>query len=778
MSSDFEHLFQTAMGENHIPYAYQANLASSPWPHIVEIPTGLGKTAAIVLSWIYKRLTGDPDTPRRLIYCLPMRVLVEQTAENARLWIKRVANSSHAPADWDLKIYILKGGEIDNDWDKYPEEEAIIVGTQDQLLSRALNRGYSMSRFRWPMDFGYLNNDCLWVMDEVQLMGAGLATTAQLQAFRETLGTMAPVHSIWMSATLQKEWLKTIDFQPFASDLKELKLSSKDRAQPEVQKLTQARKPLKRANDIPHNKPGEYVELVIENHQRGTRTLVVVNTVKRATDIYQALKSKKPEADLALLHSRFRSADRETALNRVLAEPSERGSICVCTQVVEAGVDLSATTLITDLAPWSSLVQRFGRCNRYGIDDHSKVICVKIDLAKKGSALPYSDKELEKAAEILESLEDVASHNLPPVHLPVNYKHILRKKDLRDLFDTTPDLAGMDIDISRFIREADNFDVQVFWRNPPADDDKVVPLVPSHHELCNIPVTALKTVKGLDILSWDHLEKRWAVPASIRPGMRLMLPTSAGCYSPELGWTGKKSDKPEALDGGTSKYEGDDDDLFAFTVTGRQTLREHTNEVVRCLNSILQKCVLENEEMKRSLLLAACWHDAGKAHPVFQAAIVGKEATEKERSEIWAKSDGSQIKYSRKGFRHELASALAMLENGLPDLAVYLAAAHHGKVRLSIRSLPHESAPADPSVRFARGIWEGDRLCGAKLNADHGMPPTTIDLSYMDFGDGPKGPSWVSRMLNLRDDENHGPFRLAYLEGLLRSADWRASTTI
>ena len=49
--------------------------------------------------------------------------------------------------------------------------ETVIVGTQDQLLSRALNRGYSMSRFRWPVHFGLLDNDCLWVMDEIQLMG-------------------------------------------------------------------------------------------------------------------------------------------------------------------------------------------------------------------------------------------------------------------------------------------------------------------------------------------------------------------------------------------------------------------------------------------------------------------------------------------------------------------------------------------------------------------------------------------------------------------------------
>ena len=41
------------------------------------------------------------------------------------------------------------------------------------LLSRALNRGYAASRARWPVQFGLVNNDCCWVLDEVQLMGPG-----------------------------------------------------------------------------------------------------------------------------------------------------------------------------------------------------------------------------------------------------------------------------------------------------------------------------------------------------------------------------------------------------------------------------------------------------------------------------------------------------------------------------------------------------------------------------------------------------------------------------
>ena len=53
----------------------------------------------------------------------------------------------------------------------WPEKPLHPYWHAGHALSRALNRGYGMSRYRWPMHFGLLNNDCLWVLDETQLMG-------------------------------------------------------------------------------------------------------------------------------------------------------------------------------------------------------------------------------------------------------------------------------------------------------------------------------------------------------------------------------------------------------------------------------------------------------------------------------------------------------------------------------------------------------------------------------------------------------------------------------
>ena len=148
---DFEAFFKRAT-END-PFPYQRRLATDETLYqLLDIPTGAGKTAAVILAWLWRRRYADnavrQATPRRLVYCLPMRVLVEQTVEAAQRWLNNLELQTQ------VDVYILMGGEEAEDWDVHPERDALLIGTQDMLLSRALNRGYGMSRYRWPMPFG------------------------------------------------------------------------------------------------------------------------------------------------------------------------------------------------------------------------------------------------------------------------------------------------------------------------------------------------------------------------------------------------------------------------------------------------------------------------------------------------------------------------------------------------------------------------------------------------------------------------------------------------
>ena len=111
--------------------------------------------------------------------------------------------------------------------------------------------------------------------------------------------------------------------------------------------------------------PGDYKAIAAaarDRHRPGTLTLVVLNTVDAAREVYKQLRGGP--ADCTLLHSRFRGVERARLMAAVTGRPA--GRIVVATQVVEAGIDLNAAVLITEAAPWPSLVQRAGRCNRTG----------------------------------------------------------------------------------------------------------------------------------------------------------------------------------------------------------------------------------------------------------------------------------------------------------------------------------------------------------------------------------------------------------------------------
>jgi CRISPR-associated endonuclease/helicase Cas3 len=802
----FDELFARATGLAE-PYPYQRDFATGrQLGSLMSVPTGLGKTAAVVLGWLWRRrFHPDPSvreaTPRRLVYCLPMRVLVEQTHRCAVTWLHRLGllrgsvclerqgdgwlsyDPFRAGGETEgVGVHLLMGGDVDHDWDRYPDRDAILIGTQDMLLSRALGRGFAMSRFRWPLPFGLLNNDCLWAIDEVQLMGNGLATTAQLQAFRRKLGTALSVKSLWMSATMRPDWLATVDFDATADAPGVVEISDADKGHPRLGRTFEATKRLEPAPFEASQDGKNEADLALARHAPGTRTLVVVNTVKRAQAVYRSLLKRRPPADVVLVHSRFRPADRERQLARLLAEPGACGTIAVCTQVVEAGVDVSSRILVTDLAPWASLVQRFGRCNRNGehneTGDAGVVWIEHADLKDddKLNASPYEPDDLRRAASLLRELSDVGPRSLPALTEPMSFTHVIRRKDVVELFDTTPDLAGADIDVSRFIRETDDHDVLVCWRELSGNDDPAPEEpAPARDELCPVPVGDLKgwlkKSRG-SAWRWDHLEKRWTRPEVVYPGLLLLLRADEGGYAPDLGWTGKEP-RTDPVSVAPTENEGDDDDRLA---EGRAwaTLAEHTDAVAAQLERLLSRSSLADPNWVAALRTAARWHDAGKAHPVFQNAIAPPDASP---GTLWAKSEPRMRRYERPGFRHELASAIAMLQQGMPDLCAYLVAAHHGKVRLSIRSLPHEKRPAgDADRRFARGVWEGDVLPVAVLGGGERMPETKLTLSYMQLGDDPAtGPSWLARMLALRDAEDLGPFRLAFLEALLRVADWRAS---
>ena len=814
----YNNFFTQALGESKTPFAYQVALAEKEWPDALVAPTGFGKTAAVILGWAWKNASRQ-KVPRRLIYCLPMRTLVDQTEQNAKIWIEQLCKAnkswrSNLP-DPDKDIHVLMGGSTDSKWYELPERKAILIGTQDMLLSRALMRGYAMSRYRWPVDFALLHNDTQWVFDEVQLMGSGLATSTQLEGFRNKWGNCLPSGSMWISATLEPSWLHTVDFQRIPEVWQCPEQFSEDKKSARVRKLLNAPKPLEKLEIAPVSAVKSdllaYVKAIaneaISLHRANQMTLVIVNTVERAQGVYNELVKchKGEEHHLALIHSRFRPADRRLQMEKLPQPGQQKNLIVVSTQAIEAGIDMSASVLLTEVAPISSLVQRFGRVNRYGeLNSKGGGLIRWIDLVgaaedKKGKeklSAPYTLEEVERGREYIGSKNDACPSQLhQPLSTDHSHQSVIRSKDMLDLFDTDPDLTGFDVDVSPFIRESMDTDIRVFWRDLNSKDKQENPEpLPTREELCTIPIGRAKSwlnnVKRKDKDSVFQLNPRagsetdtspWTrLTEEPWPGMVLMIKSSVGGYSSTTGFDPQQNKSVESIEI-SAKINPAADELYHFDSDSRKSvfvsLEDHLQHVANEAELLCDELEIVNG-FRNQIIQASAWHDLGKAHKEFQSRMKSTNEAEHPRPDkILAKAlaYAPDKNSSQKYFRHELASALAYLSHHNwtreADLIAYLIAAHHGKVRMNIQSLPSERSTQS---RIARGVIEGDELPAFDLPSGESWKRDKLTLTIMELGEHPEtGASWTERTQKLLGD--YGPFQLAWLEALVRISDWRAS---
>lgn len=872
----FDTFFQTATGNS--PYDYQSRLAEGDTgrfceSQLVSIPTGLGKTAAVVLAWLWNRVA-HPDVthrakwPRRLVYCLPMRTLVEQTAAEVKTWIANILadrngklaldDETKSKFEWlhNSSPVILMGGEDGGEWDVYPEENAILIGTQDMLLSRALNRGYGMSRARWPMHFGLLNNDCLWVMDETQLMGAGLWTSAQLNWLRQgRFETAKNCATWWMSATVGTAFLETKDRKDAHLPAPaKIKITDAEAAKLDILK---AIRPVSNWQ-LPKTKDCKdwssfivsLTTAISDEHTPHSLSLVVCNTVATAQEVFAALTpANTADTEIILLTSRFRSADRKAHLDKLLAfenarkaaiknggaAPAHNGLICVSTQVIEAGVDISARRLWTELAPWPSTLQRLGRLNRDGKLNAEAAAHIFEIPADKNAVSPYDPDDLKAAKKITDALakkseagptrpiRDILSELSSPsgaVHAdiakslepkPLSFP---RAFEVHGLFSTEPDVFGGFTDVSHWVRGGDkNADVTVFWRD--WDVAKKSPNSPEYtgrafqrDEGCAVAVHRIRAFvkSGKTAFIWNDRTEKWESvrPDDFCPGMVVMLPASDGGYDVSKGWTGEKTDKPaNTPPPGPFDAEGENDDKQTTSKPQWVALHAHLTSVAAEAEKISDSLALPPTQ-KYALVRAAALHDIGKSFSQWQDAL---PTPRPDATTLWAKAPSFA---KRAGMRHEAASALAAWRRyyrdraaDFPALAIYLIAAHHGLVRTVLHSRP---APAkQPNVA---GIPVTEP---APVLPWHEKPDDNWQLDFSPASDGangtfsenangelvftPAAPGWTALVADLLGgweadapqaaagavptNEPHSlkPFHLAFLETLLRAADCRVSTS-
>ncbi len=326
---------------------------------IVRAPTGAGKTLSVLAPFLLLR---QEIQVAGLIYVLPLRTLVEAISEEARQLAEPLG----------LKVAVQTGERADAE---FFHDADIIVTTFDQLLSGLLCEPYGLSNKLWNINAAAIAGKMV-VFDEFHLMEPDKAFASALfgvQLFRNLCVT------VWMTATATSP---LVDLVISKLDAKEVTLTSAEH------------EALFQGNGISRQIRTHWQETLTASQvllHRGRKTLVVVNTVGRAQELFAQIKNERPAL---LLHSRFFSDDRREKQRRL-----KDTDLIIATQVIEAGVDISSDVLLTEAAPVNALVQRAGRCARFG--NESGVIHV-YDVP---ASMPYNNLQIATAKRIVEDTD-------------------------------------------------------------------------------------------------------------------------------------------------------------------------------------------------------------------------------------------------------------------------------------------------------------------------------------------------------------------------------------
>lgn len=141
-------------------------------------------------------------------------------------------------------------------------------------------------------------------------------------------------------------------------------------------------------------------------YRSGQRVLWVVNQVRRCQELARQLAQDLGQTVLCY-HSRFCLRDRQTKHKDTVSafafsRTSPGPAIAVTTQVCEMSLDLDADVLITEWAPVTSLVQRFGRANRHG--NRGDGFRAVLHTYEPADNQPYAQEEMAAASAFLAEL--------------------------------------------------------------------------------------------------------------------------------------------------------------------------------------------------------------------------------------------------------------------------------------------------------------------------------------------------------------------------------------
>jgi len=382
-------------------------------PSLVDLPTGAGKTELVViwliaLAWYAKNRETTKAMPRRLVWVVNRRVLVQQVFNLARELRRKLADTAEVKLDeMRRSLALLSGGgtEVfkvaelrgqimaDRDWAISPATPLLIIGTVDQIGSRLLFQGYGLGKWGRPQQAGLLGVDTWVAVDEAHLVPAFVLTLRQLRGYcaAPTAKLPAPFDSVFSRLPFWHTELSATPGLPHPSVDKPFSLTDEEKNDPIIEDRILASDKRQVLVEFlpPGKKATEIKEALVQKLIRGAvcskaqRIAVFVSEVgvadKVASGIKAALKIANINEDrLCKVTGRIRGYERDRLAEQkafqVFLAPREDAACeagtdswyLVGTAAAEVGLDADADAIFCDFASLPTLLQRLGRLDRRG----------------------------------------------------------------------------------------------------------------------------------------------------------------------------------------------------------------------------------------------------------------------------------------------------------------------------------------------------------------------------------------------------------------------------
>ena len=335
--------------------------ADSQGIYTLTVPTGGGKTLASLRYALHHAQKHNLD---RIIYIIPYTSIIDQNAQAVRKilgedWVlEHHSNLEPEKQSWQDKL-------LSENWDK-----PIVFTTMVQFLDAWFGGGTRGARHIHPM------TNAVLIFDEIQTLPVKC-----VHLFCNVLNWLTTFgKSTAVLCTATQPLLGESGLQHFPKDKRESIAARgllKQPAHAEIMGTDEQReelyKKLSRVEIRFNEKSGgwnvdEAGTFLLEQFQTTPSCLFIVNTKKWAQELYQYCKGQNVPPE-ALFHlSTHQCAAHRKAIFDTIKARLKNGEpvICISTQLIEAGVDISMACVIRALGGLDSIAQAAGRCNRHG----------------------------------------------------------------------------------------------------------------------------------------------------------------------------------------------------------------------------------------------------------------------------------------------------------------------------------------------------------------------------------------------------------------------------